>query len=73
MLYLVYFPTHLRYQRTLPLDDDSAPNYGAVGEPVMNARIEQAVAGVKPTESSVSTTPEWRLAITLGWVVVLHL
>ncbi|KAK8843973.1 hypothetical protein IAR55_006765 [Kwoniella newhampshirensis] len=63
VLYLVYFPKHLKYQRVLPLDSlVDTSTYGATDESESNA--------AKPI---VATTPEWRLAVTLAIVVALHL
>lgn len=61
ILFLIYFPAHLKYQRILPIEPSTG--YGATtGRTAGN--------GVK---EKVTTTPEWRLAITLGIVVALHL
>ena len=73
VLYLVYFPTHLKYHQTLPLDPPTT--YGAVEaeEAAAAFRGEDRQAVIKVDQMRVSTTPEWRLAITLGSVVALHL
>ncbi|WVW79470.1 hypothetical protein I302_101439 [Kwoniella bestiolae CBS 10118] len=68
VLYLAYFPKHLKYQRTMPLEPDVIDrDYGATD----SSRSEGAVAG-RP-KVKVDTTPEWRLAVTLAVVVFLHL
>lgn len=41
------------------------PNYGAVQD--------QEDGEEEPNKAKVTTTPEWRLAVTLGIVVALHL
>lgn len=64
MLYLAYFPKHLKYQRTLPLEPATA--YGAVA-------VAPSVASESNAKPKVTTTPEWRLAVTLAIVVALHL
>ncbi|OCF79110.1 hypothetical protein I204_01055 [Kwoniella mangroviensis CBS 8886] len=67
VLYLAYFPKHLKYQRVMPLEPDVIDrDYGATG----TSRSESAVP--RPIVT-VSTTPEWRLAVTLAVVVFLHL
>ena len=79
VLYLVFFPTHLKYQRTLPLTPPST-RYGAVNED--EATGDERANGedggsngriIKSSQPRVTTTPEWRLAVTLGIVVSLHL
>ncbi|KAK1922577.1 hypothetical protein DB88DRAFT_512096 [Papiliotrema laurentii] len=66
ILYLVYFPPHLKYQVALPLEPST--RYGAVEGGGSAAEVHVAA-----TKSKVTTTPEWRLAVTLGIVVALHL
>lgn len=84
MLYLWYFPRHLKYQRTLPLDDPPHTGYGStngsrLGEGHIDQCdgadvIEERVDGYRrPVHTKLDTTPEWRLAVTLAWVVALHL
>ncbi|OWZ39035.1 hypothetical protein J010_04155 [Cryptococcus neoformans] len=69
VLYLIYFPKHLKYQRVIPVSSSDSslaePNYGAVQD--QEDREEE------PNKAKVTTTPEWRLAVTLGIVVALHL
>ncbi|UOH81818.1 hypothetical protein LQV05_004498 [Cryptococcus neoformans] len=69
VLYLIYFPKHLKYQRVIPVSSSDSslaePNYGAVQD--------QEDGEEEPNKAKVTTTPEWRLAVTLGIVVALHL
>lgn len=69
VLYLIYFPKHLKYQRVIPVSSSDSsvaePNYGAVQD--------QGNDEEEPNKAKVTTTPEWRLAVTLGIVVALHL
>ncbi|WRT69175.1 uncharacterized protein IL334_006159 [Kwoniella shivajii] len=66
VLYLAYFPKHLKYQRVMPLSSDIDQTYGSTAE-----NTEEPL--VSRSRVTVSTTPEWRLAITLGIVVFVHL
>ena len=62
ILFLYYFPPHLKYQRTIALPTPTA--YGTSGDgddPPSGPQVK------------ITTTPEWRLAITLAIVVALHL
>ncbi|WVQ93119.1 hypothetical protein IAU59_000183 [Kwoniella sp. CBS 9459] len=68
VLYLVYFPKHLKHQRVLPLDSSNDRNYGALTSDDSDPEVETTRA-----KATVATTPEWRLAVTLGIVVLLHL
>ncbi|ORY33152.1 hypothetical protein BCR39DRAFT_521481 [Naematelia encephala] len=79
ILYLYYYPAHLKYQRTLPFST-SQNGYGTTGsngespEPGESNIVQENVNGVsKAVKARLSTTPEWRLAVTLGIVVALHL
>lgn len=69
VLYLIYFPKHLKYQRVIPVSSPDSSvaesNYGAVQD--------QENDEEEPNKAKVTTTPEWRLAVTLGIVVALHL
>ncbi|WVN87993.1 uncharacterized protein L203_103191 [Cryptococcus depauperatus CBS 7841] len=69
VLYLVYFPRHLKYQKVIPISSEDSslvePNYGAT-EHCGNHDHGQ-------DKAKISTTPEWRLSVTLGVVVILHL
>ncbi|KAL7421380.1 hypothetical protein Q5752_004265 [Cryptotrichosporon argae] len=67
VLYLIYFPAHLKYERVLPLPSTS--HYGADES---NAPV-RAGASAAPAAAKIATTPEWRLAVALAWVVALHL
>jgi len=62
VLFLIYFPKHLKYQQTLAFPAPTA--YGTAGRDDDEGTAPQA---------KVTTTPEWRLAITLAIVVALHL
>lgn len=79
MLYLVYFPRHLKYQRVLPLSDPLPTAYGAVSDhraphPDESDVVEERVDGFqRPIKAKLDTTPEWKLAVTLAWVVAIHL
>ncbi|WWD21372.1 hypothetical protein CI109_105857 [Kwoniella shandongensis] len=67
ILYLIYFPKHLKYQRVLPLDSAvTAPTYGATDVP-------DGSSASQPVKGTIATTPEWRLAVTLACVVAIHL
>ncbi|WWC72998.1 uncharacterized protein I206_106962 [Kwoniella pini CBS 10737] len=66
VLYLAYFPKHLKYQRVMPLEP-TASAYSSTGDD-----LQADGANVRP-RVTVATTPEWRMAITLGIVVFLHL
>ncbi|KAK4684497.1 hypothetical protein P7C73_g5684, partial [Tremellales sp. Uapishka_1] len=73
VLYLVYFPPHLRYQRTIPIDSPR-PHYGALDESDDAGEVVERVDDtVRILKTHLGTTPEWRLAVTLGCVVALHL
>lgn len=82
MLYLYYFPLHLKYQRTLPLSGSPRPGYGALADgdnaATGNDRddssvVEERVDGTRrPVKVTITTTPEWRLAVAMGVVVFLH-
>ncbi|WVR08984.1 hypothetical protein IAU60_006044 [Kwoniella sp. DSM 27419] len=67
ILYLVYFPAHLKWQRVLPLEPEHH-HYGALVS-------EDTTPGSTGDDDlgTITTTPEWRLAVTLGIVVLLHL
>ncbi|OXG22762.1 hypothetical protein C367_04065, partial [Cryptococcus neoformans Ze90-1] len=69
VLYLIYFPKHVKYQRVIPVSSSDSsfaePNYGAIQD--------QEDGEEEPNKAKVTTTPEWRLAVTLGIVVALHL
>ncbi|OCF35664.1 hypothetical protein I316_02719 [Kwoniella heveanensis BCC8398] len=68
VLYLAYFPNHLKYQRVLPLAPSTDRDYGALTSDDADPEIEST-----RLKATVTTTPEWRLAVTLGIVVLLHL
>ncbi|WWC91112.1 uncharacterized protein L201_006053 [Kwoniella dendrophila CBS 6074] len=67
VLYLTYFPKHLKYQRVMPLESDVNGDYGAT------SIYESGESPSSNNGGTVTTTPEWRLAVTLGLVVLLHL
>jgi len=80
ILYLIYFPRHLKYQRTLPLPTAPPTTYGAASDEQRvphpdesNVVVERVDGFSKPVKARLSTTPEWRLAVTLGAVVAIHL
>jgi hypothetical protein len=62
VLFLVYFPRHLKYQQTVAFPAPTA--YGTAGQEDGDGSAPKA---------KVTTTPEWRLATTLAAVVALHL
>jgi hypothetical protein len=75
VLYLIYFPVHLKYCRTLPLPaTDSNDALLASDRPTENESTNTLnertplTPGVKYT-----TTPAWNLATLLAWVIFLHL
>lgn len=69
VLYLIYFPKHLKYERVIPVASSDClvaeADYGAV----QNQEHDEE----EPNKAKITTTPEWRLAVTLGIVVALHL
>lgn len=77
---MIYFPKHLKYQRVLPLGTPPT-GYGALAaerhhsDPVDTTSIvEERINGYRrEVQTSIGTTPEWRLAVTLAWVVAIHL
>jgi hypothetical protein len=78
---MIYFPRHLKYQRVLPLGDPPT-GYGAIenehhhrSEVVGTTEVvEERVDGYRrEVVATVATTPEWRLAVNLAWVVAIHL
>ncbi len=97
ILYLIYFPHHLKYQRTLPLPDDpiltsptspTSPRsprltgragIGSEETPLLNGASRGYVIDQDPDTVNVAKmvkiegTQEWRLAVTLAWVVFIHL
>jgi hypothetical protein len=80
VLYMIYFPKHLKYQRVLPLGTPPT-GYGALAaehhhqDPVdTRSIVEERINGYRrEVQTSIGTTPEWRLAVTLAWVVAIHL
>ena len=80
VLYMIYFPKHLKYQRVLPLGTPPT-GYGALAaerhhsDPADTTSIvEERINGYRrEVQTSIGTTPEWRLAVTLAWVVAIHL
>jgi hypothetical protein len=80
VLYMIYFPKHLKYQRVLPLGTPPM-GYGALAaehhhsDPVdTRSIVEERINGYRrEVQTSIGTTPEWRLAVTLAWVVAVHL
>jgi len=74
MLYLYYFPVHLKYQHTIPLPS-SNETYGALNGSHADREdgTERVDVRGKPMKPRLTTTPEWRLAMTLCFVVALHL
>jgi hypothetical protein len=83
VLYMVYFPPHLKYQRTLPLRDPAPTPYadtqtrpaddGEISNEDVEV-IEERVNGYRrKVYVKVMTTPEWRLAVAITWVVAVHL
>ncbi|GHJ87850.1 hypothetical protein NliqN6_4252 [Naganishia liquefaciens] len=89
ILYLAYFPSHLKYCRTLPLpatranDDalaahasDAAAAAAADTSPSTDERIErQPLLGASQglTVVKYTTTAEWRIAVILAMIVLIHL
>ena len=80
MLYLVYFPVNLKYQRVLSLAPAPPDAYGSLGDSSETDAAIESVTGQARTDMDakldkvqLATTPEWRLAVTLGFTVVLHL
>ena len=80
VLYLVYFPRHLKYQRVIPIGTPPT-GYGALaaGEDQSDMAdgtsiVEERIDGYRrPVQTTIGITPEWRLAVTLAWVVAIHL
>ena len=80
VLYLVYFPRHLKYQRVIPIGTPPT-GYGALaadedqsGIADGTSIVEERIDGYRrPVQTTIGTTPEWRLAVTLAWVVAIHL
>ena len=80
VLYMVYFPKHLKYQRVLPLGTPPTA-YGALAAEHQHSDpadtrsiVEERINGYRrEVQTSIVTTPEWRLAVTLAWVVAIHL
>jgi hypothetical protein len=80
---MVYFPPHLKYQRTLPLRDPAPTPYADTqARPADDGEIsnedveviEERVNGYRrKVHVKVMTTPEWRLAVVITWVVAVHL
>ncbi|WVQ81107.1 hypothetical protein IAT38_003229 [Cryptococcus sp. DSM 104549] len=72
ILFLIYFPPHLKYQRVLPISSSASSladgSYGATSHHHAHSSAE-----ADPAKATVTTSPEWRLAVTLGVVVALHL
>ncbi|ORX39132.1 hypothetical protein BD324DRAFT_649221 [Kockovaella imperatae] len=68
VLYMIYFPPHLKYQRTLPIAPQA---YGSTADQASVHTIDAGADG-DTDKLKVTTTPEWRLAMTLGLVIVLH-
>ncbi|KAJ9121583.1 hypothetical protein QFC22_002202 [Naganishia vaughanmartiniae] len=91
ILYLVYFPAHLKYCRTLPLpatdanDALLASSRNSVRSATQDATErdpllqEGPVGGDLPSKRGAGsgveygTTAEWRVAVTLAFVVAIHL
>jgi hypothetical protein len=106
---MVYFPTHLKYHRSLPLPESAVVNYGAVNGPntspagnehtrthtyephrlqangyianggdaeeddTASATLHESIHGItRPVQAAITTTPEWRQAVTVAIVVLLH-
>lgn len=78
ILYLAYFPTHLKYCRTLPLPATD------LNDDVLSARTQQPEQ--EPTERDplvdrahgsnlvkYETTSEWRIAVIMSLTVLIHL
>ena len=108
MLYLIYFPPHLKYHRSLPLPTAPTASYGAADTsaagtasaqpghgssgPLVNGHprglangddgdddeegtttlLESVHGEIRPVQVSITTTAEWRQAVTVAVVVVLH-
>ncbi|KIR63942.1 hypothetical protein I314_02723 [Cryptococcus bacillisporus CA1873] len=69
VLYLIYFPKHLKYERVIPVASSDC----LVAEADYGAVQGQEHDEEEPNKAKITTTPEWRLAVTLGIVVALHL
>jgi hypothetical protein len=81
ILYLVYFPQHLKYQRIFPLISSPRPAYAAAAFPdldssddddVPNTLHESVHGHTRPVRARIATTPEWRQAVTVAVIVFLH-
>ncbi|ODO06106.1 hypothetical protein L198_01338 [Cryptococcus wingfieldii CBS 7118] len=76
VLFLIYFPKHLKYQVVKPISSSASslaePNYGAVQHHHEEHEAEHSLE-TDTSKSTITTTPEWRLAVTLAIVVALHL
>jgi len=79
VLFLMYFPAHLKTQGVTPLVPSTG--YGAMsgtaGQTGDTAGADTASARLgrldrKPLPERTTTTPEWRLAVTLSIVVAVH-
>ncbi|KAG8971164.1 hypothetical protein FRC05_011448 [Tulasnella sp. 425] len=62
VLFLIYFPPHLKYVE-----------YRATAHPGHPKNCECEPCEAARAGPQVNTTPEWKLAIVLSWVVFIHL
>ncbi|KIO16851.1 hypothetical protein M407DRAFT_33499 [Tulasnella calospora MUT 4182] len=62
VLFLIYFPPHLKYVE-----------YRATAHPGHPKNCECEPCEAARAGPQVNTTPEWKLAIALAWVVLIHL
>lgn len=77
ILYLVYFPRHLKYHRTLALPDETDAQYQAIPTASLATEsniLQEPINGTtRPVRAQVETTPAWRQAVLMGIFVALHM
>jgi hypothetical protein len=77
VLYLVYFPRHLKYHRTLSLPESDGVRYEAIPNASLanadNILHEPINGTTRPVQASIDTTPAWRQAVLMAIVVVAHM
>lgn len=77
LLYLIYFPRHLKYHRTLALPEDGDRGYEAIPNASLatdtNILHEPIDGTTRPVKAKVETTPAWRQAVLMGVVVAVHM
>lgn len=88
VLYLIYFPVHLKYCRTLPLPatdsndallasdrptEDPAPTTNTSHERTPLLLTPSAAGSAGGGGVKYTTTPAWNLATLLAWFIFLHL